>query len=297
MLRLILVATAGVLAPCACAANTIPDLGSAGDFALLGLNKAHYVIQSSAIAGNIGIGQSGTANNTSSGAVGGTAFEFSSGQITNSGFISGGITVNSTELTNANSGALSAYSTAVGDTVTQTVGAISGTKVITGNGGLNVVDISTVNLSGANITLNGTASDIFVLRVSGNFTMSGNSSILLGSAVTPENVLIVFTGTSKTINVGITGSATVNGTLLAPSTSTNWQITSGSFNGEIITGTPATGGGTFLTLKGVALSGAPFKAVPEPSSLVLAGIATVGLVSLLRSTRKRPSQSLDLITP
>lgn len=286
LLRLAGVILTVILAGSDCAANTVPNLGAAADFGLLGLNNAHYAIQSAAIAGNIGIGQGGTATNNS-GSIAGTAIEYSSGQITNTGSISGGISINPTEMTNANAGALSAYNTAVGDTATQSFGAITSSRTITGNGGLNVVDIASVNLNNRAITLSGTSSDIFVLRIAGNFTMAGSAGIVLGANVSASRVLIVFTGTGTTINIGINATRSINGTLLAPSASTNWQIASGNFDGEIITGTPASGGGVYINLNNVNLTVNPFRPVPEPSSIVLAGVGSAGLVSLAWSKRKR----------
>lgn len=285
LFRVAVFVAAAIVGGSTCAANTIPNLGAAADFGLLGLNNADYSIQNSLIVGDIGVGQGGTASN-SSGAVFGDAIQYSSGQITNGGFISGSITVDSAEMTAANSGAISAYSTAVANTATQSFGPINSSTMINGNGGLNVVNISSVNLNNGTITLNGTSSDIFVLRVSGNFKLSGNSGINLGTNVSASQVLIVFTGTGTTINIATGNNTTINGTLLAPSASTNWQITGGVFNGEIITGTPDSRGRTPLDLSNVFLSAAPFRPVPEPSSVILAGVGTVCLASLMRRQRQ-----------
>jgi len=124
--------------------------------------------------------------------------------------------------------------------------------------------------------------------------MSGSASILLGPNVSASSVLIVFTGSGRqrfrvvrsdrlyrigpSINTGVNNSSTINGTLLAPSASTSWHVTAGTFNGEIITGTPASGGGgTPLSLSNVTLNAKGFRPIPEPSSFILAGVATMGL--------------------
>lgn len=284
---IIVVAVAAVFSAPPCAAATIPNLGAAANFGVLGLNNAHYTIQASTtINGNIGIASGGSVE-VHAGTVKGVAFEAASGQITNTGTITGGISIDPTQMSAANSGANSAFSTAVAATTTQTFGAITSSTTITGNGGFNVVNISSVNLTAGAITLNGTANDVFVLRISGNLTMSGASSILLGANVKPENVLIVFTGTGQTINIGVGGTSQINGTLLAPSPSTNWQLASGLFNGEIITGTPASGGGVFPNFNNITLNAHGFRPIPEPSSIVLAGIATLGLVGFTRRVRSR----------
>src|SRR5262249_22361562 len=127
---------------------------------------------------------------------------------------------------------------------------------------------------------------VFVLRVSGDFKISGNAGINLGPNVLPSQVLFVFTGTGTTINIATSSNSTINGTLLAPSSSTNWQNVSGVFNGEIITGTPASGGGVPLNLSGVRLTANPFKPIPEPSSAILAGVGSMCLVWLSRRRQK-----------
>lgn len=282
---MILAANAGLFAAPACA-NTIPSLGDAANFGVLGLNNAFYSIQSATtINGGIGIAQGGSVN-VQSGTVKGTATEAAFGQITNAGTITGGIVINPTQMSNANTAAQNAYDTAVANTATQTFGAINSTTTITGNGRLNVVNVSSVNLFNSSLTLSGSSSDIFVLRVSGNFTFSGASSLLLSANVRPENVLIVFTGSGQTINIGI-GTNAINGTLLAPSASTNWQLASGTFNGEIIIGTPLSGGGVPANLNNITVNSHGFRPVPEPSSFVLAGIGSCGLVWLTRRARTR----------
>lgn len=289
---LVLAASASMCASLPCVADVIPDLGAAGNFGVLGLNNASYnITAATTILGNIGIAQGGSVSNA--GSVAGTAIENSVGQVTNSGTITGGITISSSLMTSANSGANSAFSAAVANTATQTFGAITTSTTIMGNGGLNTVNIASVNLNGGNITLNGTASDVFVLRVAGNFKLNGNSGILLGTGVSASQVLIVFTGTGTSITISETGGATVNGTLLAPSASTSWAITSGTFVGEIITGTPASGGGTRLNLSNINLTARPFKPIPEPGALVLGGIASVGLVGLIRRNRKSQGRTVD----
>src|SRR5262249_13102321 len=107
-----------------CAADTIPDLGAAADFAVLGLNNSAFTITGSgSVTGDIAIAQGGEAS--VAGNVTGSAIQSSSGQITGSGTITGGISVNPSLMSAANSGALSAYNTAVADTATQTFGAIN----------------------------------------------------------------------------------------------------------------------------------------------------------------------------
>jgi hypothetical protein len=279
-----------------CAANTIPDLGAAADFGVLGLSNASYAIQGSIVVGDVGIAAGGAASN--SGAVFGNATESSSGQFTNSGYLSGSISVDPTTMASANSAARTAASVAAGDTPTQALGAVNSSTTVTGNGGLNVIRITSLNLNNASLTLNGTASDIFVIQVSGNFTMTGSGRIVLGTNVSASQVLIVFTSNNTGVTIGPSNNnnPTINGTLLSASTSTNWNITGGIFNGEIITATTPSHAGT-LNLSGAILSATPFRPIPEPSSVVLAGIASLWLASLARWKRKgAPGRTAEVLT-
>ena len=74
---------------------------------------------------------------------------------------------------------------------TQTFGQINGSQSITGNGGLNVIDVS--SLSNPTLTLNGNSSDLFVFNVSGLYQT--NQKMIL-NGVDPGKILFNFTGSS-----------------------------------------------------------------------------------------------------
>jgi hypothetical protein len=73
---------------------------------------------------------------------------------------------------------------------TQTFTTINNTTTITGNGGLNVIDVA--NIQNAKLTLSGTANDFFVFNVSN--AISTNQPMTL-SGVSPSQILFNLTGT------------------------------------------------------------------------------------------------------
>jgi hypothetical protein len=95
---------------------------------------------------------------------------------------------------------------------TQTFGTISNATTINGNGGLNVISLTGINLTNGSLTLHGSASDIFIVNVHGSIT-SSNSNIALSGGITANRVLINVSG-SVTINGG--GPNGFYGTILDP---------------------------------------------------------------------------------
>ncbi len=118
-----------------------------------------------------------------------------------------------------------------------TVNAVTGTDA-NGYTNLTVVNINgSISLNNASLTLTGTASDVFVVNVTGNtVSFVGTGGLMLSGGVTPNHVLYNFTG-SGTIASHVGNE--FYGTLLAPGFSYNLD---GSFVGEII------GGGSSITL-------------------------------------------------
>ncbi len=93
--------------------------------------------------------------------------------------------------------------------VTQTFGNINNTQIIYGNGGLNVINVA--NIQNARLTLSGTASDIFVVNVSGG--IQTNQPMTL-SGVSASHVLFNLTGKSGNI-FQTSGGNVLYGTYLA----------------------------------------------------------------------------------
>jgi hypothetical protein len=165
-------------------------------------------------------------------------------------------------------------STSAGMTPTATYGAVNSDLTINGNGGVNVIDISSIDLNNFNLTLNGGVNDLFYINVASSVTLTGTASIIETGGAGPLNVLlnVLGTGTSVSTHVG----DQINGIILDPQGSVNLD---GTFNGQIIAG------GVQLGL----LSGAVVNSVPEPTT---AGCFLLGLGALAcfqRFTQNRRS--------
>ncbi len=89
-----------------------------------------------------------------------------------------------------------------------------------------VYDLSTINLNSANLTLSGSATDQFILRVSSTFNLNTGQILLSGGAVA-ANVFIYFTGGSA---ANFNGSSKFSGVLIVNSS----QSRNISFNGSTI---------------------------------------------------------------
>src|SRR5262249_38140680 len=108
------------------------------------------------------------------------------GTVSYSGAASGDGTISGNEqvanLTQVFADAQSASSAAFALPATQTFGNIGNSTTIDGNGGTNVINLSGINLGNGALTLNGSASDVFILNVHGNIN-SSNSNIAISGGV------------------------------------------------------------------------------------------------------------------
>jgi hypothetical protein len=115
-------------------------------------------------------------------------------------------------------------------------------QTIQGNGSWNVINVGSINLSsGANITLNGSSSDYFVINVPGSFAMSGNAQIKTTGGLVSSHVLINIIGTGSTATSKIGN--LINATILA----VNRSVTFHGISGQVICG------GQSLTLMSSAI--------------------------------------------
>ena len=243
------------------------------NLAVLGVASATITNSNVTITGNEGIFSSGTISNMAPSTVTGNVYEASSGEESGPGHVGGSVIVDFSDLQTAVNDATSAATTAAGYTATQTFGTISSATTITGNGGLNVIDING-NITNS-ITLKGGASDIFVVNVTGSLTLTGATGLLL-SGINADQVLYNFDGSSGNISAQVGN--TLDGTLLAP----KYTITNGdgNYTGEIIAS------GNISLLSGATVTADDFIGVssPEPGTMVLIGS---GLIALALFARKR----------
>jgi len=129
-----------------------------------------------------------------------------------------------TLLPHALSDAVSFSSTLAGLTATQNIPAVvlgtHGSQTFSSGGGLNVVNVPSITTgTKATITVNGSASDIFVFNIGtsadpGALQLGNGASILLSGGITPDRVLFNLIGSGTTAQLG--NHIVLNGTILAP---------------------------------------------------------------------------------
>lgn len=103
---------------------------------------------------------------------------------------------------------------------------------ITGGIGINVLNITNLNISNGTLTLNAPHGGSFIMNVSGSFALSGASRIVLAGGITPSDVLYNFVGSGG--GVAMSGGASVVGILLAPQRGIS--VSSSTVTGQIISG-------------------------------------------------------------
>jgi choice-of-anchor A domain-containing protein len=136
--------------------------------------------------------------------------------------------VNAALLNTVNEDALNAAATVAAMTPTQVFKTIRRPTVITGNGGVNVIDING-NITDS-VVLSGNAHDVFFINVSGTIDLRDRATLAVAGGVTAGAVLYNLTGTGA---VEIHVRNVVNGTILAPNYSLELD---GDFNGAVIGG-------------------------------------------------------------
>ena len=133
-----------------------------------------------------------------------------------------------------------------------------------------------VNMSNGAFTINGTASDMFIFRVAGQFVV-GNSSIRATGGVTPNHILWDITGTNQTVK---SPNGAWDGTILALSSGVQFDNTPsglGPNRGAVIAADDVNNNQNwvFSTVSGFDLNYTPFTPVPEPSSIVLLSLGSI----------------------
>ena len=161
-----------------------------------------------------------------------------------------------TQAATASAQSVSAYASSLA--ATQTFSTINNTTTIIGNGGLNVIDVGSIQ--NANITFSGTANDVFVINVTG--TINTNQVMALAGGVTAGHILFNMTGTSGNI-LQTSGGDTLVGTFLAVDGG-QFQFSELNLNGALIN----TDGNVQFVSGSKIPTFTPF-AVPEPGSAML----------------------------
>jgi hypothetical protein len=174
---------------------------------------------------------------------------------------------------NAASIAKSVSAAASAKNPTQTFDTINTTTTITGNGGLNVIDVN--NIQNAKLTLSGGPNDFFLFNVAN--AMSTNQPMTL-SGISPDRVLFNLTGTGTVFQTS--GCDKSFGTYLA--------INGGKFqfSNLVLTGRLINIGGDLQLV-----SGSRIPVVAEPGTFWLVVIGAIAVAGGVRRSSKRPAHN------
>jgi hypothetical protein len=264
-------------------ADTISlDLGAALGFAILETSTGNTSLANASnagiVRGNIGVNGSNLSDSgvpINGNVTTGTAATLNPNVAPN---VTGTITPNQAALTLAVNAATSASATfaALAPTLSNT--SITGNTTINLAAGLNVVDLTTVNLNLTTLTLNGPAGSEIILNDSGGVTLNSGHIVLTGG-LTLNDVVFNLTGTAGlSTSGGLNNESTLAGIFLALDAPV--ALTPGALTGEIISGKNI----------GIA-SGGRVSETPLPAALPLFATGLGGL-GLLGWRRKRKAQGV-----
>jgi hypothetical protein len=237
------------------------SLGTAANYAVLGLQSTQITNTNVTITGDEGVSAGGKLSTVAPSTITGNAIEATAGQYSGRGQLGASLVIDPNALSQANTDALSASSAAAALAPTQTFGSIGSPTTVTGNGGLNVIAVNGDIAS--SLILSGSSKDVFIVNVTGSVKLNGSETLSLAGGVTADHVLYNFTGASGSIATH--AGNVLNGTLLAPTYSFSLG---GTCNGEII------GGGKSISLLAGAHVNAVAFAPPAPATQSLSGTVT-----------------------
>jgi PEP-CTERM motif len=179
----------------------------------------------------------------------------------------------SAQLNAAQAAAINAAAVFNGLTPTSVLTLVNGTATIIGSAGLNVIDLTGINLgNGQTLTLNGPAGAQFVINVSGDIVL--NSALIQETGGLLGTDVVFNVGGKVQTSGGLNNLSVINGIVL--DLTGQIAMAPGAINGELIAG-----GNNPQIVSGGSVHGVT--TVPEPSSLLL---LSMGLGSLLLLRRR-----------
>ena len=248
------------------------DLGAANGYAIVELGSGKTVkINSGPNVGNVLVGNSAVTSSSGGG----------NGQITGTVFYDNTVTgdffsglqipvtpaqrqlVSTTLTTQArvDAGAVSSFASSLAATQ-------SFSGLITGNGGINVINVASIN--NAAFTLSGTANDFFVFNVG---SIQTNRAMTLTGGVTAAKILFNITGASGNV-FQTSGGNLLFGTFLATKGG-DFQFSNLDLTGQLINTA-----GSMQIVSGSQVTGVTL--VPEPSAAVLTLLGIAGLMAAVK---------------
>jgi len=251
--------------------TVVGDLGAAGpvNYAILvGPKTTDFALNGPGTTnGNVGFdGSSQIQLNASNNApvpnvaINGNLYLTTSASVNNNAQISGSVISNASSTATLNSGwsaAVTASATFAGLTANQTLSAINGPMTINATGAMNVIDIGSLNLgNGQTLTLNGSASQQFVINDSGNFTLNSGLIIETGG-LTADDVVFNLTSSGNNLSTsgGLNNESVINGIVL--DVNGGVAMAPGLINGELIAG-----GQTVHLVSGASIN----QVIPPPTA-------------------------------
>lgn len=197
--------------------NPSINLGKALGYTALTLGNGRFTIANrrSGVFGNVGLG-AGTKQNFSYGFVTGSLFAdpLANNKQFNRVNITGGTVVK--DVSQAVADALAASAAAATLPPTQIFNKIQRATTIVGNGGLNVINVSKIDLQGVrnSLTLQGGPNDEFIFNVADKVQLDRRSAINLTGGILPSKILFNFVGLTGKLNMS--GNSSAVGTFLIP---------------------------------------------------------------------------------
>ena len=126
------------------------------------------------------------------------------------------VSVHEVDITPAESALLDAIGKIDDENETQSLGAITQSATLNGNGGMNVIRVAgDISLAGnSKLVINGSADDSFLITVEGNVSFSGNAAMSVEGGVLAQNILFHLSRTGAVFRA--TGKGSLVGTFVAP---------------------------------------------------------------------------------